>query len=171
MNPDGGHSNCVACCITDYLRSLGYDVTAKVRSLESTDGRSIERNFSTNEVEALFSNFKMNKLDGSSPESIKKALLMQGDGACGMVGGDFSKEAIAFIKLKNPKATISGHVFSYRVLNGEVVFSDGQNKIFGDDILKIMLGRCDADGFSYGRFDNLKIDPELIPIFCNYGKE
>ena len=162
VNPDGGKHNCVACCVTEYLRSLGYDVSAKVRALQTVDGsgKSAERNFSVNEVEVLFSNFKMNDLDGSSAKSIKSQLLAQGEGAAGMVCGKFNSYL-------SEKAGIGGHAFSYRVLNGEVIFSDGQNKIFGDSILTQMLFACGSDGFQYGRFDDSKIDPDMISIFCN----
>lgn len=156
INPSGNKSNCVACSVAYVLRKMGFDVSARSR-----DGGRI---FSWSEVELAFDDFKMNRLNSKSNNmtdtvnELTKTLKNYGEGSCGVVSGRFNENLRKFLGSQN--ASFDSHAFSWEVLNGNVVFSDGQNsKIYNKPVEQIFKF-FESDSINYARMDNLKIDPE-----------
>lgn len=156
INPSGNKSNCVACSVAYNLRKMGFDVSARSR-----EGGKL---FSWSEVELAFDDFQLNKLNSKSTnmaqtyDELTRTLKGYGNGSSGVVSGRFNEKLRQFLSSQN--ATFDGHAFSWEVLNGEVVFTDGQNgKIYGD-ALKQIFGFFEHDSINYARMDNLKVDVE-----------
>lgn len=165
VNPLNGDSNCVSCSVATYLRSLGYDVVSKVR-----DSSLLNGTFSIGEVVSVFPDFDWSPIKTTSTrpsiaaEEIKRKLLSHGEGAAGIIGGEFSEQYKALKRLDHPDWNLGGHMFSWRVLNGQLLVMDGQNNIMDQSFIEMMLWSCDSDKFRYGILSGLDIDMDMVDI-------
>ena len=166
INPSGNMTNCVACSVTYDLRAKGYDVVAKYKEGGKT--------FSFSELALVYDEYTgMKKLDKPASnireayQNLHDTLLSQGEGARGVLRGEYSKEAVQ--KMKDwgfDTDTVRGHAMSWEIFKGNVVFSDGQNGSIIDDMLKGAFAGFDKDKIEYVRLDNMTVDPEWIMTFA-----
>lgn len=169
-NPSENITNCVASSGTNELRRRGIPIHAKYR-----DGK----NYDISELELIFPGYKQKPIDitsttfENSRNILEKEILKQGEGARGTVSFVFHDKykeiyrKIFSLSLKsNP-----GHMFSYEVLHGKVVFSDGQiNKLVSIKRLQKMLNRSDLSSFAIGNLSFLPVDKDFIEIIGEYDE-
>lgn len=167
VNPLKSKSNCVACAITEYFRSRGYDVAARSR-----DGNQFSEEFLINEVELLFPGFKdqfhrvpINLNLMNSADKVRRDILKCGEGSSGIFAVNYSDEHIEFMKKLNPDFNDKGHAIAWKVMNEKVIFLDGQTELSGDGWFEHLIGTADTNKVFVGQLDNLKIDPSFIPVF------
>ena len=173
VNPDGGRSNCVACSITEHFRSRGYDVSAKVR-----DNGLFGNTFSTNEIECLFPGFEerfKNRIPITydvmhSSDAIRARIAAHGEGSSGVFAINYSDDYKRMMKLFDSSFNDEGHMISWRVIDGKVLFMDGQSGTSGDGLLEALVKNADASKVFEARIDDLDIDPTFIPVFMNPRK-
>lgn len=173
VNPDGGRSNCVACAITEYFRSRGYDVSAKVR-----DNGLFGNTFSTNEIECLFPGFEerfKNRIPITydvmrSSDAIRARIAAHGEGSSGVFAINYSDDHKRMMKLWDSSFNDEGHMISWRVIDGKVLFMDGQTGASGDGLLEALVANADVSKVFEARIDDLDIDPTFIPVFMNPRK-
>lgn len=173
VNPDGGRSNCVACSITEYFRSRGYDVSAKVR-----DNGLFGNTFSTNEIECLFPGFEerfKNRIPITydvmrSSDAIRARIAAHGEGSSGVFAINYSDDYKRMMKLWDSSYNDDGHMISWRVIDGKVLFMDGQRGAAGDGLLESLVANADVSKVFEARIDDLDIDPTFIPVFMNPRK-
>lgn len=173
VNPDGGRSNCVACSVTEYFRSRGYDVSAKVR-----DNGLFGNTFSVNEIECLFPGFEERFKNHvpitydvmRSSDSIRSRIAAYGEGSSGVFAVNFSDDYKRMMKMFNPSFNDEGHMISWRVIDGKVLFMDGQSGASGDGLLESLVKNADVTKVFEARIDDLDIDPTFIPVFMNPSK-
>lgn len=173
VNPLHGDANCVACAVTEYFRSRGFDVSAKNR-----DSKSFSKNFLINEVELLFPGFSdqfhnvpINYNAMQSADRVRADILKCGEGSSGMFAINYSEQYKNLKKSFDPNFSDEGHAISWRVLNGRVLFLDGQNGNYGDGWLEHLVSTADVNKVFVGRYDNLPIDTTYIPVFMAPGKK
>lgn len=173
INPDGGRTNCVACSITEYFRSRGYDVSAKVR-----DNGLFGNTFSVNEIECLFPDFEerfTNRIPITydvmrSSDAIRARIMAHGEGAAGVFAVNYSDEYKRMMKIFDTSFNDEGHMISWRVIDGKVLFMDGQSGMSGDGLLESLVKNADVSKVFEARIDDLEIDPTFIPVFMNPRK-
>jgi len=149
---DGGEAyrlNCSHCIVSYEMRRRGYDVVATGRT----------RGMDVSDWEELF--------EGFQPEWPKSRTLSEinvvfdavardwGDGARGTVYGVWS----AFPD--------QAHFFSFEIMNGKVVFVDGQSGRFDVGHLSLML----PETIRYGRVDNLAASDQIKNAVRNKTEE
>lgn len=172
VNPLNGQSNCVACAITEYFRSRGYDVAARSR-----DGNQLSENFLISEVGLLFNGFEnqFHKVPANlnvmqSADRVRRDILKNGEGSSGIFAVNYSDDQIALMKTLDPSFKDTGHAISWRVMNGKVLFMDGQKSYSGDGYFEHLIATADPNKVFVGRLDNLEIDPTFIPLFMMPAK-
>lgn len=153
VNPNRGNpaykNNCTYCSITAFLRTLGYDVTAR-----DTGGA---QQMLGGVVENCFKGAKV--IDGSAVKFGKST-----KDASEMLVNKFGRNAsgVCAVQLK----TGGGHAFNWTIKNGIVKFFDGQDETcdinypeFIEDFWSLIKQN---DGLTIARLDNAEIIEDAI---------
>lgn len=152
--PDEGTTmNCFNCVTANELRIRGFDV----RALKQKIG------FDFNDFKKLFKNFEpktilTDKKPGESDEdyrvrcisAFEKELKAHGIGARGVVGAYQARA----------DSSLSGHVFSWEVMDDGVHYSDAQR--VGEDADSYLKTLFIPNMYKYGRLDDLEIIPRYL---------
>ncbi len=140
VNPNFGSGlhgythNCGNCVVAYEMRRRGFDVEANPRKeMEIADWRGLFEGFTPQ--------IPLNITTADVVAEIEQAMLQWGEGARGTVFGNWEEE-VEF-----------GHFFSAEVVQGRVMFVDGQN---GIDDAKIYFYMMKPLSLIFGRLDNLK---------------
>lgn len=147
-----GRNNCTYSAVAGYLRTLGYDVTAK-----GTGGKM--QNLG-GVLEECFSGVKVHEGSairfGKSPEAAAEILRSKfGDNAAGAVQVQF-------------KYGRGGHAFSWQIVNGVVDFLDFQQGTSGSSVKNLYWNFIDPNGsLQFARLDGLEINAETIHKFVD----
>ena len=157
VNPNLGNNdyrnNCSACGIASFLRSKGYDVTAK-----STGGK---QQILGGVIEECFKGAKV--MDGSavkfgrSRQDAAEMLVNKfGNNASGVVSVQWKKELT-----RNGQG--GGHIFNWEIKDGVVKFFDGQNNR-DDSVVSSLYWRMmnPNDSLTIARLDNAEINFDAI---------
>lgn len=157
VNPNLGNNdyrnNCSACGIASFLRSKGYDVTAK-----STGGK---QQILGGVIEECFKGAKV--MDGSavkfgrSRQDAAEMLANKfGNNASGVVSVQWKKELT-----RNGQG--GGHIFNWEIKDGVVKFFDGQNNR-DDSVVSSLYWRMmnPNDSLTIARLDNAEINFDAI---------
>lgn len=157
VNPNLGNNdyrnNCSACGIASFLRSKGYDVTAK-----STGGK---QQILGGVIEECFKGVKV--MDGSavkfgrSRQDAAEMLVNKfGNNASGVVSVQWKKELT-----RNGQG--GGHIFNWEIKDGVVKFFDGQNNR-DDSVVSSLYWRMmnPNDSLTIARLDNAEINFDAI---------
>lgn len=123
-NPSEDDNNCSFCCIVGFLRSLGYDVTA--RSSTNKDGEPLK-----SLLQKCFKNLDVfegyEPRIGRSRASAEKLLIdCFGSDASGVIGIRWN--------VPDNKGNKRRHVFNWVIKNGVVTFFDSQNGLDDKEI-------------------------------------
>lgn len=154
VNPNLGNqdfaNNCSACGIASFLRSIGYDVTAK--------GTGGKQQILGGVVEECFKGAKV--IDGSavkfgrSRQDAAEMLVKRfGENASGVVSIQWKKDS----PLRG-----GGHIFNWNIKNGVVSFFDGQSGR-GDSVVSGYWKYINSnDALTIARLDNAEINFDAI---------
>ena len=157
VNPNLGNdtyrNNCSACGIASFLRSKGFDVTAK--------GTGGKQQILGGVIEECFKGAKV--IDGSavkfgrSRQDAAEMLCNKfGDNASGVVSVQWKKEFT-----NNGKG--GGHIFNWDIKDGVVKFFDGQSNRDDETVSKIYWKMINPnDSLTIARLDNAEIDFNAI---------
>lgn len=157
VNPNLGNNdyrnNCSACGIASFLRSKGYDVTAK-----STGGK---QQILGGVVEECFKGAKV--MDGSavkfgrSRQDAAEMLVNKfGNNASGVVSVQWKKEL-------TPNNKGGGHIFNWEIKDGVVKFFDGQSNKDDSAVSSLYWRMMNPnDSLTIARLDNTEIDFDAI---------
>jgi hypothetical protein len=144
VNPDRSKSlgyqvNCGYCAAAYELRRQGFDVEAMPQygSFEKEDWETMFEGFSSR---TLTSENKTEVVD-----ELINEILLWGEGARGTVLGEYDDGR--------------GHIFSFEISNGNIVFVDSQNRIY--DVASFFK-RMIPSSIRYGRLDNLTPSVKII---------
>lgn len=150
-----GTNNCTYSAVAGFLRTLGYDVTAKGTGGKMQNlGGIVEDCFKGARVfEGSATKF------GKSPEDAAEFLKKRfGDNAAGAVGIQF-------------RGGRGGHTFNWQIVNGVVNFLDFQQGSSGDAIKNVYWSMIDPDAsLTVARLDNAEINLETILKYVNPRK-
>lgn len=139
-------NNCTFCSIASYLRTKGYDVTAR-----DTGGK---QQMLGGVVESCFKGAKV--IDGSAVKFGKSP-----KDASEMLVNKFGKNAsgVVSVQLK----TGGGHAFNWEIKDGVVKFFDGQNNR-DDSVVSSLYWRMmnPNDSLTIARLDNAEINFDAI---------
>lgn len=146
-------NNCTFCSIASYLRTKGYDVTAR-----DTGGK---QQMLGGVVESCFKGAKV--IDGSavkfgrSRQDAAEMLVNKfGNNASGVVSVQWKKELT-----RNGQG--GGHIFNWEIKDGVVKFFDGQNNR-DDSVVSSLYWRMmnPNDSLTIARLDNAEINFDAI---------
>lgn len=146
-------NNCTFCSIASYLRTKGYDVTAR-----DTGGK---QQMLGGVVESCFKGAKV--IDGSavkfgrSRQDAAEMLVNKfGNNASGVVSVQWKKELT-----RNGRG--GGHIFNWEIKDGVVKFFDGQNNR-DDSVVSSSYWRMmnPNDSLTIARLDNAEINFDAI---------
>lgn len=169
-NLSGNTTNCVASSGVNELRRRGIPVHSKYRN---------GKNYTVSELELIFPGYKPVSVDitsstfKESKNILEKRILEQGEGARGTVSFIFNNKYKEVYKKRFNMNSDSdpGHMFSYEVFRGKVIFSDGQiNKLVSIKRLQKMLKESDLSSFEIGNLSSLPIDKDFIEIIGEYDE-
>jgi hypothetical protein len=144
VNPNRSKSlgyqvNCGYCVVAYELRRQGFDVEAMPQY-----GR-----FEKEDWEAMFDGFSSRTLTSENKtevvDELTNEILLWGEGARGTVLGKYDDDR--------------GHIFSFEISNGNIVFVDSQNIIY--DVAS-PFKRMIPSSIRYGRLDNLTPSVRII---------
>lgn len=145
VNPGNGRQNCRACCVATFLRTKGYDVTARA----DVDAGSI-----ADIVKDCFKDGKTSSLTLADKDFVKEFLEMYPEGSTGIIGMHFKSE---------PGVTF-GHAINWTIENGSAKFFDGQSSLSDCSSMLNLL----TDGpIELARLDNLEVNPEGVKKYLN----
>lgn len=146
-----GGNNCTYSAVAGFLRTMGYDVTAKSTGGEMQNfGGVLEDCFKGVQVHEG-SATKFAKSPADAAEMLKKRF---GDNASGAVGVQW-------------RGKRGGHAFSWKISNGVVDFLDYQKGTSGS-VVKDYWHFIDPNGsLQFARLDDLEINAESIKKYVN----
>lgn len=151
VNPNLGNNdyrnNCSACGIASFLRSKGYDVTAK-----STGGK---QQILGGVIEECFKGAKV--MDGSA---VKFGRSRQD--AAEMLVNKFGNNASGVVSVQW-KGNRGGHIFNWQIKDGVVKFFDGQSNKDDSAVSSLYWRMMNPnDSLTIARLDNTEIDFDAI---------
>lgn len=132
--------NCGNCAVANEMRHQGYDVEA----LPSVFGMKMEG------LAAMFDGAVVQKAPAVSVVAVERKLLTLGENARGAIAGDY-------------KHISSGHLFSFKVHDGKVIFEDGQ--IGKENVTH--LKEMDLLSIEYVRLDNTTPNANVLMAVKN----
>lgn len=153
VNPNLGNNdyrnNCSACGIASFLRSKGYDVTAK-----STGGK---QQILGGVIEECFKGAKV--MDGSA---VKFGRSRQD--AAEMLVNKFGNNAsgVVSVQWKKSSPLKGGHIFNWEIKDGVVKFFDGQNNRDDSKVSGYWNFINANDSLTIARLDNAEINFDAI---------
>lgn len=142
-NPNKGHNNCYNCATAYILRRCGLDVQALP---DTRNGKGAE----FDEIVTAFGKSPSQDArtiypDGSDTPALDKAkrgIMRQyergkyKDGDIGVIAGDIDNHGAV---------PDSGHIFNFEIVNGDVIFADGQPGISGNELEMVYKTKVKTD--------------------------
>lgn len=171
INPGNKHNNCYNCATAYILRRCGLNVQAlpDTRNAKGANFDEIVTSFGKSPSQDV----KIIYPDGSDTPALdraKRGIMRQyergkyKDGDIGIIAGAIGNR---FTSSEN------GHVFNFEIVNGNVIFADGQPGIMGDELERKLQGHIKTDKeIQYCVLHNIedKLSQEDLAKYSKYVK-